>query len=180
MSGYTFIFDAYIESLVFSFQSKTLTQIMLFVSTLVGPQILPIFAVLVSVALIFKKHLAHAVIFAASLSLGVVSNVAIKTFMKIDRPIFTSIDVFGWSYPSGHTTVATVILALVAIFLTNTAHGAYKLSIWLGALVSISAVALSRVYLGAHFFSDTLGGVFLGLAIVFLSLVLLRRLQSVE
>jgi membrane-associated phospholipid phosphatase len=47
------------------------------------------------------------------------------------------------------------------------------LIIWLGIAVVTAMVAATRIYLGVHWFSDTLGGVFLGCSAVFAGAALL-------
>ena len=73
----------------------------------------------------------------------------------------------GYSFPSGHTmgTLALYGLAmmLIAIYVRNK---------WLkvGAMALSTAVILgiswSRIHLGVHFFSDILGSLFLGVALL--------------
>ena len=47
------------------------------------------------------------------------------------------------------------------------------LIVWLGIAAVTAIVAATRIYLGAHWFSDTLGGVFLGCGAVFVGAALL-------
>jgi undecaprenyl-diphosphatase len=47
------------------------------------------------------------------------------------------------------------------------------LIIWLGIAAVTAVVAATRVYLGVHWFSDTLGGLFLGCSAVFAGAALL-------
>ena len=47
------------------------------------------------------------------------------------------------------------------------------LIIWLGIAGVTAIVAATRIYLGVHWFSDTLGGVFLGCSAVFAGAALL-------
>jgi len=68
------------------------------------------------------------------------------------------------TFPSGHVSSALSLMGIVAI-----ACGAKPrhLIIWLGIAVVTAIVAATRIYLGFHWFSDTLGGVFLGCSAVF-------------
>jgi membrane-associated phospholipid phosphatase len=74
------------------------------------------------------------------------------------------------TFPSGHVASALSLMGIVAI-----ACGAKPrhLIIWLGIAVVTAIVAATRIYLGAHWFSDTLGGVFLGCSAVFAGAALL-------
>ena len=74
------------------------------------------------------------------------------------------------TFPSGHVAAAVSLMGIVAI-----ACGAKPrhLIIWLGIAAVTAIVAATRIYLGAHWFSDTLGGVFLGCSAVFAGAALL-------
>jgi membrane-associated phospholipid phosphatase len=65
----------------------------------------------------------------------------------------------GTSWPSSHPAVLTAFTTVAARNLGLSRRG----RIGLGALVGI--VALSRVYVGVHYPSDVIGGVFLGRAV---------------
>jgi undecaprenyl-diphosphatase len=74
------------------------------------------------------------------------------------------------TFPSGHVASALSLMGFVAI-----ACGAKPrhLIIWLGIAVVTAIVAATRIFIGAHWFSDTLGGVFLGCSAVFAGAALL-------
>jgi membrane-associated phospholipid phosphatase len=76
----------------------------------------------------------------------------------------------GHSFPSGHVSSALALMGIVAI-----ACGAKPrhLLIWLGIAAVTAVVAATRIFLGAHWFSDTVGGVFLGCGAVFAGAALL-------
>jgi undecaprenyl-diphosphatase len=71
----------------------------------------------------------------------------------------------SFSFPSGHTTSTTAIVGIVVYLLILRQHSALArtLTIAVGALVAIT-VGLTRVVLGAHWFTDVLAGWFLGTA----------------
>ena len=70
----------------------------------------------------------------------------------------------GWSFPSGHTTIATTVcLGIVAVFGTSWPK-TWRRAAWVLAAVVAAAVGISRIYLGVHWLSDVVGGVCLGVA----------------
>jgi undecaprenyl-diphosphatase len=64
-------------------------------------------------------------------------------------------------------------LALMGIVAIACGAKPRHLIIWLGIAAVTAVVAATRIYLGAHWFSDTLGGVFLGCSAVFAAAALL-------
>ena len=76
-----------------------------------------------------------------------------------------------FSYPSGHTARA-VFLGLSLYSLCIIHKSKFKgnkliVSVSLGIIAYVILVAISRIYLGHHWFSDIIGGAFLGLAMWF-------------
>lgn len=67
-----------------------------------------------------------------------------------------------FAFPSGHTTTAFVLFTILALF---TSRKVIQLTLSICAIM----VALSRVYLMAHWFTDIMAGTVLGVAIAFIS-----------
>lgn len=82
----------------------------------------------------------------------------------------------NFSYPSGHMTrtvfIITVLASLIFFYKSNYASKLIALSL-LFSLVLI--MGLTRVYLGEHWFSDVLGGAFLGVSSGFFASLLILR-----
>ena len=74
------------------------------------------------------------------------------------------------TFPSGHVASALSLMGIVAIACGGKPR---HLIIWLGIAGVTAIVAATRIYLGVHWFSDTLGGVFLGCSAVFAGAALL-------
>jgi membrane-associated phospholipid phosphatase len=97
---------------------------------------------------------------------GMLLNELLKLAVHRQRPFF--VDPFdswsGYSFASGHSIGATLLygqLALLLVPMLKDRHGR-GLTIGLAALL-ILLVGLSRIALGAHYLSDVLGGIVLGI-----------------
>ena len=93
----------------------------------------------------------------------------IKNIICRERPTLHS----GYSFPSGHTTITMVFYGIVIYLImkyTRSQFWRIALSIFFGFMIFM--VALSRLWLGVHFPSDVLAGLFLGFLLVNLYIIL--------
>lgn len=106
---------------------------------------------------------------------------AAKAFTARPRPSAAQmmLHATGYAFPSGHTTEATTVYALLAILaLTGTVSLSrhIRVAILTAALTLILLIGASRIYLGTHWLTDVLGGY--TLATAWLALIAAHRLRS--
>ena len=110
--------------------------------------------------------------------LMIIDSLLIFTFkhlFKRERPnIKRLVREKGYSFPSGHSVSAIFFYGLVAFFIILSSL-AIPLKIGLCAIICliIFIIGYSRIYLGVHYFSDVIGGFFLGSSYVLLVVYLL-------
>ena len=68
----------------------------------------------------------------------------------------------GASFPSGHTTLAIAMWGMLAFLLVLRASPRTRKGLVIGAVVLIAAIGASRIYIGAHWPTDVIGGYALG------------------
>jgi undecaprenyl-diphosphatase len=115
-----------------------------------------------------------------------VGGLALDNIVKaiVDRPrpgIGVLVDVIGSAFPSGHTTAATTMCAALAFFLTRRTTWKRAVVVWTCAIIIAALVGVSRVYLGAHWPTDVIGGMALGslwIVVVATGIELLRDVRD--
>jgi undecaprenyl-diphosphatase len=92
---------------------------------------------------------------------GMLLNVLTKHAFGRARPDFADpiLALTTYSFPSGHVAAATLLYGLLAaIIVTRIDAWGNRVLVGLLALLVVTLVALSRLYLGAHYLSDVLAG----------------------
>jgi membrane-associated phospholipid phosphatase len=113
-------------------------------------------ATILAAAWSFRKHkLVDAYAILISSGGAAALNTLLKVLLTRPRPaLFPPLVVeSSYSFPSGHVTAAVAVFGFLAVLLWR--NGRYGWAIAAGAVVPL--VALSRIYLGVHYPSDTLG-----------------------
>jgi membrane protein DedA with SNARE-associated domain/membrane-associated phospholipid phosphatase len=106
------------------------------------------------------------------LAAAVVSSIllydAVKVWVHRPRPPIADrlVHVSGYSFPSGHATVAVAVWGTMVLILAPGRSPRMKLLLGVAAGAISLLVAVSRLYLGVHWFTDVVGGLALGATIL--------------
>jgi membrane-associated phospholipid phosphatase len=99
---------------------------------------------------------------AAAMAGGMLVNVLLKASYERLRPHFEDplLVLTSFSFPSGHAAGATLFYGVLAAFLVSrTCDWRLRAAAVAGAIVMVTLVAFSRMYLGAHYLSDVLAAI---------------------
>jgi undecaprenyl-diphosphatase len=108
----------------------------------------------------------------AQLGAAVVSSIVLYDVVKavvhrIRPPMATRlVQVSGYSFPSGHATIAVAVWGTIALILARDRRPRTRVLLGAAAGMIWLVVGLSRLYLGVHWFTDVVGGLALGAAIL--------------
>ena len=100
-------------------------------------------------------------VLALSVPLGMLLNVLLKNIFQRARPTFEQplLTLATYSFPSGHVAAATLLYGVLGAYLLSFSKGGWRVSIVVAVLCMVVLVALSRMYLGAHYLSDVVAAV---------------------
>jgi membrane-associated phospholipid phosphatase len=117
------------------------------------------------VALFFVERRAGWLLLIGSISSGL-DNI-IKLVISRQRPPADLVHILspttGFSYPSGHAVFFTWLCFMLAFSLAPKVKSQLRPILWILAVVVVVLTCLARVWAGAHWPSDVLGGVLLGI-----------------
>ena len=101
-----------------------------------------------------------------------------KNLYERARPPFPLVETSGFSFPSGHAVAGAAIAVSLVIVLVPAGTKRRNLEMLAAAFAVV--MALSRVYLRAHWLSDALGGAALGAAVAIGAALLIQRIEAIR
>jgi membrane-associated phospholipid phosphatase len=119
--------------------------------------------IIVALYLAFRRRWRYFAAWVVTWAVAEIGLELAKRWFERTRPPFSLVPVNSPSFPSGHA-VATASIA-VALVLAFQHAGPHRRKWEVLAAAAAFVMALSRVYLNAHWFSDVVAGVLLGTAI---------------
>lgn len=140
-------------------------RIMVFVTELGDGVVIALVAVVVLTWLLWRRSWRAAGYWIAAVGFGQLAATVIKLVLQRPRPITGLYDgVSSYAFPSGHATMSMVVYGFLAVLIARQLPTPRRWIAYALAALLISTIAMSRLYLGAHWLSDVLGGLSLGLA----------------
>ena len=135
--------------------------------TELSPRVLALFWASVLLILILKREFWKALHWGAAGLLSFGLGGLVKHALHIPRPTGLIHTPSGASFPSGHTLNSVTLLGFYTLLATAQQSKQWMRTLsYATALTTISLIMFSRVYLTAHWLSDVLGGLLLGVTIL--------------
>ena len=113
---------------------------------------------------IFIKNRWYFLILAGGYVVAGVTSFVAKYLSLRPRPLNALISIpKSYSFPSGHTLTSVVFYFLLWYLLTFKCSKKVKIITLIITIICITLIAISRIYLGVHYFSDVVGGYIIGI-----------------
>ena len=163
----TRLLDERVASWFHQHATPALTQIMRVVTFFGSVVFVAVASSCIAIFLIVRKWWYPLLLLTLAVGGGSLLNILLKHFFHRQRPVLENplLTLTSFGFPSGHTMGSTLFYGLLAVF------AAHSMRTWrlraltfCGAAVVIALIGLSRVYLGAHYLTDVLGAIAVGLA----------------
>ena len=137
---------------------------------------LGLLSMLVAVLLAWRRRWLPLQIWVFAIGLNGLSTRVLKNAFDRARPeALHELVTSGASFPSGHTAGSVVVYGLLWWLVRARMPRHARVTLGAGLAVLVVLIAASRIWLEAHFASDVLAGVLLGLAILGLAIWALER-----
>ena len=130
-----------------------------------GVVLLPVVVAMILV-LLAQRAWRLALATATTISAAFLLVPALKLLLQKSRPISIYEGASAYSFPSGHTTMTTVIFGVMALLAARSLALGTRVAIYALFALWAGLMGFSRIYLGAHWPSDVLAGFLIGLALV--------------
>ncbi|MBD7907592.1 phosphatase PAP2 family protein [Sporosarcina gallistercoris] len=153
-------FDRPVIDFVQGAETPWLTEVMKVFTTIGSTEAVIAISVITLGLLLYFRQKAQSLLFLIVIGGTAALNLVLKLFYQRARPDLNRlIEISGYSFPSGHTMMATSLYIILAFILWRNARTSGRILYVIGAIFMISMICISRIYLGVHYPSDVVGGI---------------------
>lgn len=147
-----------------SLRTASLDHVMVAITEL-GDWVVTTAVALVAVLwLIWHQNRRTALYLCAAVLSSTIFSFLLKFTLRVARPINLSSGWDTFSFPSGHATMNATLYGFLAVLIVHEVKSWRRSGVVITAIAFILSIAFSRLYLGAHFLSDVLAGLFFSAA----------------
>jgi undecaprenyl-diphosphatase len=173
--------DSTTNALMTQLQIPSFITISKVIGTIIDPEYMIILGLIIAGLIWFLSSKREATFLAMTMILTGVLTIGIKETIRVQRPTNSLIENSFLSFPSGHITITIVLLGIISYWIIKRYNSnIVKIITFSLATFLAMIVGFSRVYLNAHWFSDVLAGLFLGIFILSTCLGLKKYIDKID
>lgn len=173
-----FNIDKKVSSYIVKRRTDFRTKLMKIITFFSSIEFVTFTSLLFSIYFIYIRSYTNlSLIVVATLGASVVNHILKKIFGR-ERPLeIPLIKETFYSFPSGHSMVGMAYYLTLAYIFQSFFSLNQGVLIYGLAIIIISLIGLSRIYLGVHWFSDVIGGYLGGYCVYFFGVLLVKYIQ---
>ncbi|MBV52951.1 MAG: hypothetical protein CL816_02675 [Coxiellaceae bacterium] len=157
-----------------SIRSITLDNILIVTTAYGNTPLAAMVTLCVLIALLIKHQWRYSYYLLGTMAVPTAITFLIKSTFTSIRPDVVLPYIQENSFPSGHTVISIILYGYIA-FITRQFFPDWGKKVYVLASLLISSIIFSRIYLGAHWLTDILGGTLLASGLLISSILLYRR-----
>lgn len=149
------------------------------ISKIAGPEIMFILVTIVATFLYKKNNTRDFYTILFTSSFAMITTYTIKHLLKIPRPDTMLIPEVGYRFPSGHATMAALVMSLGIYYAHRYVHDKQlRYFLYISAVAWYILISYSRIYLHVHFLIDVIAGGIVGVLSTIIVVKIVRRFYS--
>ncbi|MDE2406503.1 MAG: VTT domain-containing protein [Xanthomonadaceae bacterium] len=157
--GGPLLLDHDVYALMFSLRNPLADRAMATLAALGSAPVLGVASLAALAWLLWRRRWKAAIHWLAAIAIGLALTEALDAVIDMPRPPTAAA---GFGFPSIAVTMTTVVFGFFAVLIARELPGRNRVWPYLVTGVATAVVGFARLYLGAHWLSDILGGVLLG------------------
>ncbi|HWS78301.1 MAG TPA: bifunctional DedA family/phosphatase PAP2 family protein [Thermomonas sp.] len=170
--GEPLLFDRELQAIMFSLRNPLADRTMAALAAIGSAPVLGTASLAALAWLWWRKRWMAAAHWLAAIAVGLLLTVGLDALVDTPRPPTAAA---GFGFPSIAVTMTTVVFGFFAVLIAREFPGRQRVWPYLMAGVATALVAFARLYLGAHWLSDVVAGVLLGVVWVLVLGIAYRR-----
>ncbi|MDQ3161042.1 MAG: phosphatase PAP2 family protein, partial [Pseudomonadota bacterium] len=171
----TLVLDQTVHAAMFALRNPLADRLMASLAAIGSAPVLGTCSAFALAWLLWRRRWMAAAHWLTAITVGLLLTKGLDAVIEMPRPPTA---VAGFGFPSIAVTMTTVVFGFFAILIARELPGRQRVWPYLLTGVATALVAFARLYLGAHWLSDVLAGVLLGVAWLLVLGIAYRRHSS--
>lgn len=175
MGNKTSLLDKSAFNSLIKLESNIATKVLYAITNLAST--IGVIVLLITTGIIFlrRKHLSDFKYVLVNVGFGVILMQVLKSIIRRVRPSWKWIIQGGFSYPSGHTISALLLYGTLILLILKRVKGKRRTPLIILFSLMILLTGISRIYFGAHYLTDVLASLILGVIILIISNMIMDK-----